>query len=157
MGNIKKMVLLLAAILTFCMAAMAQTDGNRRQSREQLAERQAAHIVKTMAMDEATAKKFTETYLKCQREVWALGPRPGAKGRTATTKSQGTQDEQDIEARFEHSRKLLDIREKYYKEYSGFLSQRQIQRVYALEKQMMERLSRHRTATAGQQRKGARR
>ncbi len=157
MGNIKKMVLLLAAILTFSMAAMAQTDGNRRQSREQLAERQAAHIVKTMAMDEATAKKFTETYLKCQREVWALGPRPGAKGRPATTKSQSAQDEQDIEARFEHSRKLLDIREKYYKEYSGFLSQRQIQRVYALEKQMMERLSRHRSATAGQQRKGARR
>jgi len=51
------------------------------------------------------------------------------------------QAEQAIKRRFEHSQKLLDIREKYYAEYSKFLTQKQIQRVYQLEKQMMSRLS----------------
>ena len=32
------------------------------------------------------------------------------------------------------SEKILDIRQKYYKKYSEFLTQRQIQRVYEIEK-----------------------
>ena len=47
--------------------------------------------------------------------------------------------EKNIKERFAHSRKLLDIREKYYGVYRGFLSPKQIQRVYELEKQVMKR------------------
>ena len=35
---------------------------------------------------------------------------------------------------------MLDIRKKYYKEYSKFLTQNQIKRVYELEQQMKKRL-----------------
>ena len=49
-----------------------------------------------------------------------------------------------IRARFEHSGKLLEIREKYYEEYSTFLSPKQIQKVYDIERRMMDRLSHHR-------------
>ena len=48
--------------------------------------------------------------------------------------------EKNIKERFAHSRKLLDIREKYYDVYRSFLSPKQIQRVYELEKQVMKRL-----------------
>ncbi|MDE6151407.1 MAG: hypothetical protein K2G12_05405, partial [Prevotella sp.] len=51
--------------------------------------------------------------------------------------------EQALKGRFEHSQKILDIRQKYYKEYSKFLSQKQIKRVYEIEKQMKTRLARH--------------
>ena len=49
-----------------------------------------------------------------------------------------------MEARFDRSKKILGLREKYYKIYSQFLSPQQIRRVYTLERQMMNRLARHR-------------
>lgn len=52
-----------------------------------------------------------------------------------------TDEGQVIQNRFDRSQKLLDIRKKYYDEYSKFLTQKQIERVYELEKQMMKRLS----------------
>lgn len=48
-----------------------------------------------------------------------------------------TQNKQD----FERSQKILDLRQKYYKRYSTFLTQRQIQCVYEIEKQMRYRLA----------------
>ena len=48
--------------------------------------------------------------------------------------------DQVIKARMERGRQILDLREKYYKEYSKFLTPRQIQRVYELEKKSMKRL-----------------
>lgn len=51
------------------------------------------------------------------------------------------QTEQEIKQRFEMSEKILNIRQKYYKKYSQFLSQQQIQRVYELERQMMKRFT----------------
>ena len=51
------------------------------------------------------------------------------------------QAQQAINDRFERSQKILALREKYYKRYSTFLTQKQIQRVYEMERQMMRRLS----------------
>ena len=51
------------------------------------------------------------------------------------------QTEQEIKHRFEMSEKILDIRQKYYKKYSQFLTQQQIQRIYELERQMMKRFA----------------
>ena len=51
------------------------------------------------------------------------------------------QTEQEIKQRFEMSEKILNIRQKYYKKYSQFLTQQQIQRVYELERQMMKRFA----------------
>ena len=39
------------------------------------------------------------------------------------------------------SEKILNIRQKYYKKYSQFLTQQQIQRVYEIERQMMKRFA----------------
>ena len=50
------------------------------------------------------------------------------------------ESEQTLKNRFEHSQKILTIREKYYKKYSEFLTQKQIMRVYEIEKQMMKKL-----------------
>ena len=48
---------------------------------------------------------------------------------------------QALKARLDHSQKILDLRQKYYGIYSEFLTQKQIRRVYELERQMMDRLS----------------
>ena len=90
-------------------------------------------------MDDATSKRFINTYCDFQKEIWALNPKKRIQHRDMDEKETG----QAIQNRFEHSQKILDIREKYYGIYSEFLTQKQIERVYKLERQMMRRLAEH--------------
>ena len=124
-------------VIAFCTIGMAQNE-KQRMSREQLAEKQAKHIAQELSFDEATTQRFIETYCACQQEVWALGPRQ--KAETVTEE----EAEQVIKERLERSRAVLDLREKYYEEYSKFLTQKQILRVFELEHQSMDRLHKHR-------------
>ena len=94
-------------------------------------------MAKEMAMDEATSQRFIETFCQFQRDIWALGPRPKQPHSQMTDE----ETEQVLKERFDHSQKILDLRRKYYAIYSEFLTQKQIQRVYELERLMMERLS----------------
>ena len=72
------------------------------------------------------------------KELWAIGPRAGKGQRGEMTDAQA---EAKTKQDFERSQKILDLRQKYYKRYSTFLTQRQIQRVYESEKQMRNRLT----------------
>lgn len=140
MKKIFNVMMLVIAMTMFTVNTFAQSPNNKqRLTREQLAEKQAQHIAKDLALDNETTTKFINTYIKCQKEVWALGPRP-----RRNLNSNEEQTEQDIKKRFEISEKILDIRKKFYKEYSKFLTQTQIQRVYKMEKNMMKRLAQRR-------------
>ena len=136
MKNIIRLLLLAVALTAFSGTVSAQSN-KQRLTREQLAEVQAKHIAKEMAMDEATSQRFIETFCQFQRDIWALGPRPKQPHSQMTDE----ETEQVLKERFDHSQKILDLRQKYYAIYSEFLTQKQIQRVYELERQMMERLS----------------
>lgn len=133
--------LLLAVMMTACcVTTNAQDKGKQRISRKQLAETQARHIAQQLAFDDETTAKFVDTYSRCQKEVWSLAPRKRV-GKGASKNDRET--EEAIEERFDRSQKLLDIRKKYYKEYSKFLTPKQIQRVYSIEKNMMKRLGKN--------------
>ena len=137
MKNLLKINLMAILMLVFCTLGNAQ-DRQQRMSREQLAEKQAKHIAQELAFDEATTQQFVETFCAYQQEVWALGPKH---------KSEPTNDEeaeQAIKERFERSQQILDLRQKYYEEYSKFLTQKQIQQVYKLERQVGDHLKQHR-------------
>lgn len=135
--SIIKALFLTVIMAAFCGTAYAQKSDKQRMSREQLAEVQARHIAQQLAFDDETTAKFVDTYSRCQKEIWTLVPlKKGVRGAAKTD----TETEEAIESRFERSQKLLDIRKKYYKEYSEFLTPKQIQRVYSLEKSMMDRL-----------------
>ena len=141
----KKMISLAicAIMMAVCSTAVqAQTEQSKKQrmSREELAEKQARHIAHQLALDDATTQKYVETYKACQQEVWALGPRVKTKKKAEMTEAES---EQAIKARFEQSEKILKIREKYYKEYSKFMTQKQIERAYELERKSMSRLAKH--------------
>ncbi len=136
MKNLIRLLLLAVALTAFSGTVSAQSN-KQRLTREQLAEVQAKHIAKEMAMDKATSQRFIKTFCQFQRDIWALGPRPKQSHSQMTDEETG----QALKARFAHSRKILDLRQKYYAIYSEFLTQKQIQRVYELERQMMEHLS----------------
>ena len=137
MKSLMKINMVALMLIAFCTIGRAQNE-KQRMSREQLAEKQAKHIAQELSFDEATTQRFIETYCACQHEVWALGPRQKAESVTEE------EAEQAIKERFERSRAILDLREKYYEEYSKFLTQKQILRVFELEHQAMDRLHKHR-------------
>ena len=133
------MMMMVVMMMTVTANVCAQTPKQKqRLSREQLAEVQAKHIAHDLGLDDKTSSKFIDTYTQCQKEVWALGPRPRHKKGDVVSDAQ---TEQMIKQRFEMSEKILDIRQKYYKKYSQFLTQLQIQRVYEIERQMMKRFA----------------
>lgn len=139
MKRIFGILMMVIAMMTVTPSVFAQAPNQKqRLSREQLAEKQAQYISQNLGLDEKTNAKFIETYTDYQKEVWALGPHPRYKKGEMKTDAQ---TEQEIKQRFEMSEKILNIRQKYYKKYSQFLSQQQIQRVYELERQMMKRFA----------------
>ena len=140
MKNLLKINLMALLVLVFCTTGFAQDkqDKHQRMSREQLAEKQAKHVAQELAFDEATTQQFVETFCAYQQEVWALGPRP------QNEPSNDEEAEQAIKERFERSQQILDLRQKYYEEYSKFLTQKQIQQVYKMERQVGDHLKQHR-------------
>ena len=125
-------------MIASCTTVFAQQNTQKqRMSREQLAEVQAKHIAGELAFSDAVTEKFVKTFCDCQKEIWALGPRqrPDKQGMSEQ------ENEERIKQRFAMSEKILNIRQKYYKEYSKFLTQTQIEKVYEQERKMMKRLA----------------
>ena len=133
MKTILRTIIAASFALLMSMTLYAQPSG-KKVSREELAMKQAEHISTELAFDDATSRKFKETYCNFQRELWALGPSLGKQ----QSENPG---EEEMMQRFERSQKILDLRKKYYGIYSTFLSQKQISRVYEIERDMMRRLS----------------
>lgn len=136
MKNIIKVVVLIVAMMASNANLYAQKVEQQRITREQLAETQAQFIANEMAMDDETTRQFVETFCQFQKEIWALGPRPKREKSHLSDK----EAEQAMNERFAHSQKILDLRKKYYLKYSKFLTPTQIDKVYVLERRMMNRL-----------------
>ena len=127
------LLLMLSAI-----GANAQ-DAKQRMSREQMAETQARHIAADLNLDGSTYDRFVETYKKYKNELWQTAPKRNRKdGRKASETEE--QAAEKMRLRFERSQKVLDIRNKYYKEFSKFLTQKQIELMYDKERKIMQRL-----------------
>ncbi len=134
-------------MIASCATVFAQQNNpqrpnqKQRLSREQLAEVQAKHIANELAFGDEVTEKFIKTYCDCQKEIWALGPRQRPNKQGASEQENGER----IKQRFAMSEKILNIRQKYYKQYSKFLTQTQIEKVYEQERKMMHRLSKRGT------------
>ena len=136
MKNMIKILVLAVAMITFNVSTYAQKSERQRMTREQLAEAQAHFIADEMAMDDTTAKQFVETFCQFQKDIWALGPRPKRDASHLSDK----EAEQAMNERFTHSQKILDLRKRYYLKYSKFLTPKQIERLYEMERKMMNSL-----------------
>ena len=145
MKKVFRILLTTVMMVAFSVAVSAQENNeqkpNKRQrmSREQMAEMQAKHISRQLALDDATSQKFIETFSAYQKELWAL--RPHGKEKKNRAEMTDAEVEKAIKDQFDHSQKVLTLRQEYYQKYSKFLTAKQIQRVYELEKQSMNRLA----------------
>lgn len=143
-----------------------QPKGEQKKERlnpEQLTEQRANRMARELALDDATTKRFVETYCRFHQERRALQPERGAKkegvkkeeagkkGRQALANPSEAECKQLLESRMEREQKQLDLRKKYYNEYSKFLSQKQISRIYQKEKRQKQPMQ-----VRGQRSKGCR-
>ena len=133
MKTIFRTILAISLAMFMSMTLAAQPNG-KKLSREELAVKQAGYISNELAFDEETSKKFKEAYCNFQQELWALGLSLGKPKSENPT-------EDEMKQRFERSQNILDLRKKYYGIYSTFLTQKQISRVYEIERDMMRRLT----------------
>lgn len=133
---IRTLLIVIMMVASNVVAIAQQPNRQQQVSREQLAEIEAKHIAHELAFSDAVSGKFVATYCNYKKDIWALGPRlrPNRRGRASEQ-----DNEERIKQRFARSEKILNIRQKYYKEYSKFLTQTQIEKVYEQERMLMKR------------------
>lgn len=151
----RKFLMVLVVLFMGSQVALFAQDkkgakSERRQfNREQMQEMQANQIIKGLALDDATATKFIPVYKSYMEEMRATRSTMNARqpdGKQNLTDKKAPKPiptdaevEQSIKARFAQSRKMLDIREKYYNEFRKFLTPKQIQKMYNMEKRNGEK------------------
>ena len=140
-------VLLVACFMgTQVMSAQHHENGKRqprkRMTIEQMTDMQADKIIGDLGLDDKTAAKFKDVYARYMKEMNDLrkeGMDFRMRGRIqkgdtlAKMKMQMPTDaevDKMMRDRFKQSRKMLDIREKYYDEFRKFLSPKQVEKVY---------------------------
>ena len=130
-------VVLMALFLGSQMTLSAQNEENKerkqRPTPEQMMQMQTNQMVRALMLDDATAAKFTpiyEKYLKELRECRMMNFKPRARKDAAQGTEANTAKETPkpvmtdaeiakmLKDQFAQSRKMLDIREKYYNEFS---------------------------------------
>ena len=111
---------------------------DRKQfGQEQMQKMQCNQLINALALDDAETAKFKPVYTKYMEEMRAVRDMNPRAPRSTLTDAEV---EQVIKARFAQSRKMLDIREKYYNEFRKFLSPKQIQKMYNMEKRIGDKM-----------------
>lgn len=142
--------IILALMLIITTIGLQAQDARQRMSREQMAETQAKHIAADLNLTGKTYDRFVETYENYKKELWQTAPKRSKKRcHQSETEEQAAENTRQ---RFERSQKMLDIRNKYYQEFSKFLTQKQIEQMYEKERKIMKRLSERRRANHGKRR-----
>ena len=103
-------------------------DKKKRHTPEQVMEHQTNQMVKMLMLDDATTAKFIPVYQNYLKE-----PEPKPLLTDAEV-------EQQIKGRFAQSRRILDVREKYYNEFRKILSPKQIMKIYQTEQNNADKL-----------------
>ncbi|WP_294629292.1 hypothetical protein [uncultured Bacteroides sp.] len=144
-------VVMVALFAGNVMSLSAQNKDNKekkqRPTQEQMVQMQTKQMVKALMLDDAAAAKFTpvyEKYLNELRECRTMNRRPRAEKPQGTTAAPRKNAEKPamtdaeiatmLKNQFAQSRKMLDVREKYYNEFSKILSQKQVMKIYQQEK-----------------------
>lgn len=138
-----RLIILFLIMVTATTSIDVFADNAKKQScmreREQFINMQAENIANELKLEDATRARFIETYIRCQKEVWSICEHGIQKKADVSTMSEA-EAKAYINKKIAHRNRLNEIREKYYEEYSTFLTQRQIVQLYNYEKKLMERM-----------------
>ena len=128
--------LFIMALMPFDISAQGQ-KGKRpdRPKKEQIIEHQYNVAVRELMLDDEKTAKFKTTFYAYQKEFFAIVDKyiPKKKGKRPENETD-TEIEKRLLNRFAMSREIVDVREKYYKQFRQFLTPRQVEKIFDLEK-----------------------
>ncbi len=112
MKTIKRILLLAAVIMASVAPASARTMERWNSDR---AVHMARQMAQEMRLDRATAQRFVDTYCDYDKAMWRVLEQDGKSRHDGNV--------------YKHEKKVLSVKEKYYKRFSRFLSHDQVRRV----------------------------
>lgn len=125
----KKNVMVLAVMLLGAVSMNAQEkkeEGKKVFNQEEMLKMQSERMANRMMLDDADAAKFTDLYQKYQKELNGLREK---KHDEVTKVLTDAEIEARMKAKWDRQRKMVDVQEKYFKEFRKFLTVKQAQQV----------------------------
>ncbi len=98
-------------------------------------------IRKSLNLDQATMDKFRPVYIKYEKEIAGLNTRGQERLMRANSDSLSSEEaERLVLAQLDNTRKLLEIREKYYYKFKSVLTPQQIIKLYQTEAEIRRKV-----------------
>ncbi|MBV5315108.1 MAG: hypothetical protein JZU47_17530 [Prolixibacteraceae bacterium] len=139
----KTIVSSLLLVITLCISFSAESQNPDRfpRLRERIAQAKLREVRLQLKLDQATFDQFRPIYLKYEHEVSGIDFRNLARMMKVDADSLSA-DEADhlIVSQLETSKKLIQIREKYYKEFRTVITPQQIIKLYQTEAELRKKV-----------------
>jgi Spy/CpxP family protein refolding chaperone len=139
----KNILATLLFVLTLVVSLNVQSQNADRfpMLRERIIQAKLREIKLTLNLDQATFEQFRPIYLKYEREVSGVDFRKLGRLMKVESDSLSTEEaDQLIVNQLESARKLINIREKYYKEFRTVITPQQIIKLYQTEAELRKKV-----------------
>ncbi len=139
----KKLSILLVLILLITGISAKSQNGDRFPLlRERILQAKLREIKLKLNVDPGTFEKFRPIYLKYNQELSEIELfKLGRMMKINSDSISGEQAEQMILHQMESARKIISIREKYYKEFKTVLTPQQILKLYQTEAEIRNKVT----------------
>jgi len=132
---------LLVPILLLSLNAKSQKANRFPMLHERLIQARLGEIKLRLELDQATFDQFRSIYLKYNREITEIDFRKMARLMKVEADSlSAIEADQLIVNQLEGAKKMIEIREKYYKEFRTILTPQQIIKLYQTEAELRKKV-----------------
>jgi Spy/CpxP family protein refolding chaperone len=133
--------LLFVFTLLVSLTAESQNPERFPMLRERMVQAKLREIKLSLKLDQSTFDQFRPIYLKYEREVSGVNFRNLARLTKVDADSLSTEEaDQLIVNQFESAKKMISIREKYYKEFRTVITPQQIIKLYQTEAELRKKV-----------------
>ncbi len=139
----KKIVILLifAATLLSGLASTAQNPNRMPMMRERIIQAKLHEIRTNLRLDQPTFERFRPIYLRYEREITQVDFRDQARLMKVDADSLSAEEADHLViSQLYNAKKLITVREKYYKEFRAVLSPQQIIKLYQTEAELRKKV-----------------
>lgn len=133
----RNLVLIVTALIVGGTLSNVFAQEKKPANKQRVKEIQCSQVATLLMLDDATAARFMPVYEQYLKDLRGTKPAAPVKERVKGEPAKPLTDaevEQSIKNRFAHSRKMLDVREKYYTEFRKMLTPKQVLKIYQLER-----------------------
>lgn len=143
--TIRVFVLLMFTLLS--TGAQSQNSTRMPPFRERILQAKLVEIRRSLNLDQATMQHFRPIYIQYEKEISGVNIKNQVRLMSANYDSLTSEEaERLVMAQLENAKKLIEIRERYYKKFKTALTPQQIVKLYqteaAIRQKVMQELKR---------------